>query len=63
MAFPATHLKLSRLKWVAFKFKLKATPEVSQQLANFAGGSRFVWNNALALGHFREITSLDDHDL
>ncbi|MDP3877607.1 MAG: transposase [Methylobacter sp.] len=33
----------------AFKFKLKVTPEVSQQLANFAGGSRFVWNKTLAL--------------
>lgn len=33
----------------AFKFQLKATPAVSQQLANFAGGSRFVWNKALAL--------------
>lgn len=33
----------------AFKFKLKATPEVCQQLANFAGGSRFVWNKSLAL--------------
>jgi len=33
----------------AFKFKLKATPEASQQLANFAGGSRFVWNKTLAL--------------
>ncbi|WP_432745322.1 helix-turn-helix domain-containing protein [Methylobacter sp. G7] len=33
----------------AFKFQLKATPAVSQQLANFAGGSRFVWNKGLAL--------------
>ncbi|MDO9168919.1 MAG: helix-turn-helix domain-containing protein, partial [Methylobacter sp.] len=33
----------------AFKFQLKVTPEISQQLANFAGGSRFVWNKALAL--------------
>ncbi|MDI1231058.1 MAG: helix-turn-helix domain-containing protein [Methylobacter sp.] len=33
----------------AFKFQLKVTPQVSRQLANFAGGSRFVWNKALAL--------------
>jgi len=33
----------------AFKFQLKAPPKVSQKLANFAGGSRFVWNKALAL--------------
>lgn len=37
----------------AFKFQLKLTPETSQKLANFAGGSRFVWNKALALNLFR----------
>jgi len=37
----------------AFKFRLKITPEISQYLANFAGGSRFVWNKALALNLFR----------
>ncbi len=33
----------------SFKFQIKVTPEVSLQLANFAGASRFVWNKALAL--------------
>jgi putative transposase len=37
----------------AFKFQLKVTPETSQKLANFAGGSRFVWNKSLALNLFR----------
>lgn len=37
----------------AFKFQLKVTPETSQKLAYFAGGSRFVWNKALALNLFR----------
>jgi putative transposase len=33
----------------AFKFRLNLTPETSQKLVNYAGGSRFVWNKALAL--------------
>ncbi|MCD8536020.1 MAG: helix-turn-helix domain-containing protein, partial [Burkholderiaceae bacterium] len=33
----------------AFKFRLNPTPEQAQQMVEFAGANRFVWNKALAL--------------
>ncbi|MCD8515802.1 MAG: transposase, partial [Burkholderiaceae bacterium] len=33
----------------AFKFRLNPTPEQTQQMVQFAGANRFVWNKALAL--------------
>ncbi|MCD8505291.1 MAG: helix-turn-helix domain-containing protein [Burkholderiaceae bacterium] len=33
----------------AFKFRLDPTPEQTQQMVQFAGANRFVWNKALAL--------------
>src|ERR1700676_2562941 len=33
----------------AFKFRLKANEKVEQQLSQFAGCCRFLWNKALAL--------------
>jgi transposase len=32
-----------------FKFRLNPTPEQAQQMVEFAGANRFVWNKALAL--------------
>ena len=33
----------------AFKFRLNPTTEQTQQMVEFAGANRFVWNKALAL--------------
>lgn len=33
----------------AFKFRLDPTTEQAQQMVEFAGANRFVWNKALAL--------------
>ncbi|MCD8564108.1 MAG: helix-turn-helix domain-containing protein, partial [Burkholderiaceae bacterium] len=33
----------------AFKFRLNPTPAQAQQMVEFAGANRFVWNKALAL--------------
>jgi hypothetical protein len=33
----------------AFKFRLNPTTEQAQQMVEFAGANRFVWNKALAL--------------